>query len=400
MLNRAIHNYLSRTHENDALIDGVLYPDQYSETTSHTSRDWDCSLHLPLWVSKTEKACIEDRLDEWTKQLEASGADIASVALLIKKPLRPLWISQRTLIWLNEVPESDSWDFTPIILVSASLSTGVVQHRTSSVFSWSYISGAGDDEESWARGLSPNLFWKHSVDLINSGPELCNQKVADIVEKDRVYRAQRGQNAPQVSVKTSSLLVTTSHVAVEEPPLHLGYSNPKTELYSLDEDHAISWLGSTNLAVGSARTATDVSKFDSILSCDWDLVPICPLDAKSYLQLPTVSSKLDRFSLLSNLPAAVNFAKLNLNQGKNLLVCCDNGEDISVCVCLAIFTSLFRDDGIFDDGNSFSETCITKWEMRRRLVFICKYAVNARPSRGNLRQVFTFLSGGRVSSAS
>lgn len=38
--------------------------------------------------------------------------------------------------------------------------------------------------------------------------------------------------------------------------------------------------------------------------------------------------------------------------------------------------------------------------MRRRLVFICKYAVNARPSRGNLKQVFSFLSGGRVSSVS
>lgn len=35
---------------------------------------------------------------------------------------------------------------------------------------------------------------------------------------------------------------------------------------------------------------------------------------------------------------------------------------------------------------------ITKWEMRRQLVFICKFAVNARPSRGNLKQVFGFLS--------
>uniref|UniRef100_A0A0A9GCP6 Rit1 DUSP-like domain-containing protein n=1 Tax=Arundo donax TaxID=35708 RepID=A0A0A9GCP6_ARUDO len=30
--------------------------------------------------------------------------------------------------------------------------------------------------------------------------------------------------------------------------------------------------------------------------------------------------------------------------------------------------------------------------MRKRLVFICKFAVNARPSRGNLRQVYGFLS--------
>ena len=51
--------------------------------------------------------------------------------------------------------------------------------------------------------------------------------------------------------------------------------------------------------------------------------------------------------------------------------------------------------GTFDGGKFFSQTCITKWEMRRRLVLICKFAVNARPSRGNLKQVFSFLSGGR-----
>lgn len=167
-------------------------------------------MHLPLWASKTEKAAIEDHLDGWTKQLEASGVDIASIALLLNRPLRPLWISQRTLIWLNEVPGYDSWDFTPIILVSASSCNGIVQRRTNSEFSWSYIPGAGDDEESWARGLSPSLFWKHATHIISLGPSLCNQKVADLVERDRVYHAHQVQNA-------------------------------------------ISWLGSTNLAVGTTR---------------------------------------------------------------------------------------------------------------------------------------------------
>lgn len=54
--------------------------------------------------------------------------------------------------------------------------------------------------------------------------------------------------------------------------------------------------------------------------------------------------------------------------------------------------------GLFDDGKSFDHTRITKLEMRKRLVFICKFAINARPSRGNLRQVFNFISGGSVGS--
>lgn len=228
------------------LSSNLLYSLQDSNT-GHNSHDWDCSLHLPLWVSKTEKAAIEDRLEGWTKDLDTSGADIAILASCLKKPLRPLWISQKTVIWINEVPDYDSWDFTPIILVSASSTSGVTQHRTTSEFSWNYIPGAGDDEESWARGLSPNLFWNHAYNLISTEPDLCNQKVADIVEKDRVYRARRGQDAPQITVKPS---ISESSPCLD-PLLCSDLSN--ITISSSNEECGIFWLGSTNLALGSSQ---------------------------------------------------------------------------------------------------------------------------------------------------
>lgn len=224
-----------------------------AENGSKPAVDWDCSLHLPLWVSETEKASIEKRLDEWTKQLDDSGADIATLASILKKPLRPLWISQRSVIWLNEVPDHDSWDFTPIILVSASFSTGVVQQRTTTEFSWNYISGAGDDEESWARGLSPNLFWKHAHELMSSGPDVCNQKVAEIVEKDRVYRALRGNDAPQISVKSQKVGGSSTQVPPIEQMLSLDISDAELDAKSSDGNCGFSLLGSTNLAVGSSE---------------------------------------------------------------------------------------------------------------------------------------------------
>lgn len=230
--------------------------DKYDRSTRQVSVDWDSSLHLPLWVSETEKAAIEDHLEEWTRQLDASGADIASLASCLKKPLRPLWISQKTVIWLNEVPDHDSWDFTPIILVSASSSSALIQHKSVSEFSWNYIPGAGDDEESWARGLSPSLFWNHAYELISSVPDLCNQKVADIVEKDRVYRAQRGQNAPQVTVKAPKLLETSVRILHRELPLLSDISNMEIDKKSCGGDGAISWLGSTNLALGTSQLGT------------------------------------------------------------------------------------------------------------------------------------------------
>lgn len=217
-------------------------------------------MHLPLWVSETEKAAIGDRLEEWTKQLEATGTDIGSLALSLRKPLRPLWISQKTVIWLNEVPDCDSWNFTPVILVSASSSNGMIQQGTTSEFSWQYIPGAGDDEESWARGLSPHLFWKHAFDIINYGPDFFNQRVADIVEKDRVYRAQRGQNAPQITIKPHKLLPDNAEDSiVSSPLLNSQHSNNHISVRLLVEQCLLSWLGSTNLAVGATRDGMLIS---------------------------------------------------------------------------------------------------------------------------------------------
>lgn len=49
------------------------------------------------------------------------GADLAGLAAELRKPLRPLWVSQRSAIWLNEVAHPAYLPFTPLFLVSASL---------------------------------------------------------------------------------------------------------------------------------------------------------------------------------------------------------------------------------------------------------------------------------------
>lgn len=197
----------------------------------------------------TEKTRIYSKLNEWVNILETSGVDIASISSLLKKPLRPLWISQKTVIWLNEVPVHNSWDFTPIILISASASSDIYRQKTSSEFSWNYMAGAGDDEESWARGLTPLLFWNNVYDLISSGPDVCNQMVANIVEKDRVFRAQRGQNAPQVSVKPTKLGSIHSTQFQDQPLDDSMEDGISGDL--IDDEHRVFWLGFTNLAVCS-----------------------------------------------------------------------------------------------------------------------------------------------------
>lgn len=107
--------------------------------------------------------------------------------------------------------------------------------------------------------------------------------------------------------------------------------------------------------------AANMANFDCILNCDRESLSPCLPDSEAYLHLPIVvsmkeynddiflliffffgkiwndilltwafigqTSKFDRFSLLSNLSSAVDFAKLNLSKGKTLLICCRNGKD-------------------------------------------------------------------------
>ncbi|KAG8094506.1 hypothetical protein GUJ93_ZPchr0012g19411 [Zizania palustris] len=359
VLNRAIERHRLRAINRGSGVNldmSAAVPNRDAEKISGSSNS-DNSVHLPVWVLDTEKNAIEGRIEEWTTQFESCGADIHSLVLSLQKPLRPLWISQKTRIWLNEVPEVESWDFTPIILVSASVSGAVATQRMSSVFSWHYIPGAGDDEESWARGLTPTLFWKHSYDLLDGGPDLCNQLVTEIVEKDRVYRAQRGEHSPQITAKPSKCsrhdgsYCNGDHTNVIQPIDSDPHTITARDTQNSINGHPLFWIGTSNLAVASTLQVGDaVAEVDCILNCDSTSNLPSTSSENSYLELPIVGSKYARFSLMKNLPKAVSFAKKNLVARKKLLVCCQNGEDISICVALAIITRLFDcDENIKED---------------------------------------------------
>jgi tRNA A64-2'-O-ribosylphosphate transferase len=95
------------------------------------------------------------------------------------------------------------------------------------------------------------------------------------------------------------------------------------------------WIGTLNLAVSSTFEVGDaLAGVDCLLNCD--SMPKLPSNSSenSYLQLSIVGSMDDRFSLLRNLPKAVDFAKRNLIAGRKIQVCCQNGEDIRICVAL------------------------------------------------------------------
>lgn len=82
-------------------------------------------------------------------------------------------VALRHCFWRMLVTEHMSHHNKPCIQGDAALHTAnpIVMHTCnccgtevgtdSETYSYSYVPGAGDDEESWARGLTPALFWQH-----------------------------------------------------------------------------------------------------------------------------------------------------------------------------------------------------------------------------------------------
>lgn len=60
--------------------------------------EWDTDLHVPLWVSKTEKLQMESLVDKFVKSLLESGADLSDLVTSLRKPLRPIWICPSSLL--------------------------------------------------------------------------------------------------------------------------------------------------------------------------------------------------------------------------------------------------------------------------------------------------------------
>ena len=52
--------------------------------------------------------------------MQVSG-DVGRLAAILEKPLRPIWLSQESRMWLNEMADQAYLPITPLYLVSASI---------------------------------------------------------------------------------------------------------------------------------------------------------------------------------------------------------------------------------------------------------------------------------------
>lgn len=124
---------------------------------------WDKAYFPEECVSAQEISSIESLIPSFVTTFKNSGVDIPSLATLLNKPLRPIFITPESNLDLTI-----SNEYYPVILVTAS---SLVPCGHKRIEGFVYIQGAADDEESWACELTSLLFWDHYEMLLECTEE-------------------------------------------------------------------------------------------------------------------------------------------------------------------------------------------------------------------------------------
>lgn len=147
--------------------------------------EWDENLYTPEWlVSREEHATIEALADTRAQELYGSRAiaDPHWLTTTLTKPLRPFWMTPQHKSSLESADEL----YFAIVCLNAS--DYHPNRKWMEKESFWYTSGAADDDEMWARQLSPRLFWDNVQFLLNDVPvtdDNADMAIDALVEQER-----------------------------------------------------------------------------------------------------------------------------------------------------------------------------------------------------------------------
>ncbi|KAI9321845.1 tRNA A64-2'-O-ribosylphosphate transferase [Dichotomocladium elegans] len=208
----------------DSTRRGKRIPDSLSKTVpiwccainraiaaKYPSRAIDTDFHsLPSVVSRSEHAQIEAKMDAFAQKLISSeNIDLDRLAGKLQKPLRPLWFTPQSSLFINDPPDFDALPFWPVICLSASQA---VESGCQARPGYLYVQGSGDDQEAWCHGLTPRLFWQHRTMLLESTSAAeCLKRVQQLV---RDHPSCDQEDAIQEEVSLPYDYIRGTHLAV------------------------------------------------------------------------------------------------------------------------------------------------------------------------------------------
>ena len=118
-------------------------------------KEWQRVVRQDSIISQSEYAQMESRLDDFVQKAKTLELDLRSLRAKMQKPLRPVWVSRSLNLQSEEEVEliRQNEDCHPVLLCMASRYQESADETNST-----YVQGAADDSESWAHGLTPDVF--------------------------------------------------------------------------------------------------------------------------------------------------------------------------------------------------------------------------------------------------
>jgi tRNA A64-2'-O-ribosylphosphate transferase len=286
---------------------------------------------VPSCVGESERSQMQARVEGWCEGFKGLGLDVQGLRGK-GKPIRVVWVVNGEWDGVAEREEGKN------LIVCCSASRRV---RGAEGDGGDYIQGAADDSESWAKGLTAEVFWKYKDELMDAGEE----ELPDLIDK-LVGEEKDGSSRTQDAV----LIKPT-----------------------------------TNLFLGAGVRASTTG-YDLVVNCEGE----SGVEGKNLVDLKCHHGKHGPNSLRERAGAAHNAAKAALaaNPTSNILVTCSTGKDLSVGIALILLCSFFDAQGLFSERPT---SFIDKDFIRSRLAWITSSKSDANPSRATLQAVNTFL---------
>ena len=308
---------------------------------------WDDTLYTPSFmISEKEQARMEHSLQDSVGSLYQSGVILPyhqELLATLTKPLKCVWMTPENRDMdtiFTTTPNNEKYHI--IVCCNASsvknrkhprkrifqlpTTTNLSTNETPKELSFTYVPGAADDQESWARHLTPTLFWKHATQLVCTGPDDLHQVIDDLVQHHR-----------------------STHDSWELDP---------TTSCDVVSSGSADCLGKLGLWVGSRRASRPPEcwkHFSAILNVTTEEYPTIKASVDEmtdrnrwYLQMPVAEGKRDKTCLERWLPVGLVFLIQQVQRivrqppqdaiprGDGILLHCAQGKDRSVAVAMAM----------------------------------------------------------------
>lgn len=303
-------------------------------------------------VRSSEHDQIQRLVDGWADQLLTSSFNIEGTLALLKRPLRPMWVSPASHPGEDSIQNTNDLDFHPVVCLSASKYLG--DHASlDRAGGYTYIQGAGDDHEGWSRGLTPKLFWENRVELLSANRSELESLIDGIVSTAQDKVSQRTE---LFQVRTTKLFIylpsELDRNAMSEDDLEVIISGGDSVELTCKKDKL-----EKSAAIINNRSMKNLSKTLS------SVLPDCTqmMQQSKTLRLTAIGPQLDK------------------------------SKELLVAIALCLLVNVFDEEGIRRES---PPSRVEKADIRDRLHWIIESSKGTiNPPRSVLKKVNNYLIG-------